>query len=185
MAYFEDLSPNWQPVELIRSMVMLCGVTTVLEPVHVGWLAPLHPYPKGRTPEDFREKLRVVCTSLYLPHRGFFSCKMGICKILPGWPRGVGEIFVPGRLRTYIAPTLVYHYVAWHRYQPPQEFVDAVVELQNHSAWPPKAGGLVQFMAEQLTRPLNRSHHRDAALLNRHRRLRLTGHTEWGFDTAS
>lgn len=27
----------------------------------------------------------------------------------------------------YAAPTLVHHYVTWHNYLPPQEFIDAVL----------------------------------------------------------
>ena len=112
MAYFEDLSPNsHHDVAVIREVVMLYGRATVLQTVNVGWLEPLRRYPKGRTPKQFREKLRALCASPSLRHRGFFSCKMGLCKLVPGWPLGEGEN------------------VGWHRYRPPQEFVDAVVDL--------------------------------------------------------
>ena len=41
---------------------------------------------------------------------------------------GNGEIRVCSRLGvTYVAPALVWHYVAEHQYQPPQEFIEAVL----------------------------------------------------------
>ena len=133
MAYFEDLSPDSNhPADIIRWAVMPYGHTTINQSVTVGWLAPQHRCSKGRTPEQFRERLRALCATPCLRHMGFFSCKMGLCKLVPGWPPGIGEIIVPSRSRVYVAPSLIYHYVSWHRYRPPQEFIDAVVELPNH-----------------------------------------------------
>lgn len=43
-------------------------------------------------------------------------------------PVGDAEIRVPGTEgRVYGAPTLIAHYVAIHRYRPPDEFVEAVM----------------------------------------------------------
>ena len=42
-------------------------------------------------------------------------------------PRGSAEIRVIGEARKYAAPELVYHYVVVHDYQPPTEFITAVL----------------------------------------------------------
>ena len=40
---------------------------------------------------------------------------------------GNGEIRVIGNSMLYAAPALIYHYVIEHNYQPPQEFIDAIL----------------------------------------------------------
>jgi hypothetical protein len=40
---------------------------------------------------------------------------------------GNGEIRVIGASAIYAAPTLIYHYVVAHSYQPPEEFIEAVL----------------------------------------------------------
>jgi len=44
---------------------------------------------------------------------------------------GSAEVRVVGRSgRVYAAPTMIWHYVAVHRYQPPREFIEAVMEME-------------------------------------------------------
>lgn len=45
---------------------------------------------------------------------------------------GSAEIRVPSRLGVvYAAPDMIYHYIKDHDYVPPQEFIDAVLELSH------------------------------------------------------
>jgi hypothetical protein len=47
---------------------------------------------------------------------------------------GNAEIMVPGlRGVYYMAPTLIYHYVQAHQYQPPDEFVESVLAFDPSS----------------------------------------------------
>ena len=41
---------------------------------------------------------------------------------------GVSNVYVPGNAVIYVAPSLVAHYVDAHEYQPPKEFMEAVLQ---------------------------------------------------------
>lgn len=94
----------------------------------VGWLNPHHRYPKGRVPRDFARRLRQFARrsresemALGLPTvMGWHRCEY--CWLARGsWNFGVpaGEVL-------YVAPEMIAHYVRWHWYRPPHEFIEAV-----------------------------------------------------------
>lgn len=96
--------------------------------LNVGWLEPPHPFPVGEVPEGFVAALELLGDEPENLTRGFHCCQH--CGF--DAPTGNGEIHVVGvdRVR-YSAPRLVVHYVAGHRYRPPQGFVDAVMGRAN------------------------------------------------------
>jgi len=109
--YREDLSPC--PIELTDP------VTTGR---NIGWLENGYSFETGHTPWRFLWKLRLLARDVKNPMWGFHACEF--CR----WANGNGEIHVVGSDGvTYVAPQLIVHYIATHRYRPPQQFIDAVL----------------------------------------------------------
>jgi len=135
--YFADLAPNkW------------FGLS-------VGWLDRAHNYPRGPVPDGFLDALAKACQKHEVVHKGSHYCELcpspqwaqaGACRDLPDGTRlrlGSAVIRVWSRSgQAYVAPDLIYHYVETHHYQPPQEFIEAVL-----SPGPP---GKVRLTAHQL-----------------------------------
>jgi hypothetical protein len=105
---------------------------------NVGWLDESTPFPTGPTSTAFRQKLLSYCRPEYVVQRymGVHTCQFcaepePVVQVQWEGERfalGDGEIRVIGTDVVYAAPTLIYHYVAEHGYQPPQEFVEAVLK---------------------------------------------------------
>jgi len=105
---------------------------------NAGWLDASVPFPTGEASSAFRQKLLATCRPQYVVrlYRGVHTCQF--CPepetpVYVPWEGeritlGNGEIRAIGTDVVYAAPTLVYHYVVDHDYQPPQEFVDAVLD---------------------------------------------------------
>jgi hypothetical protein len=114
MAFFPDLSSH--------TYTATCG----LEVVNIGWLDEGNAFPIGHTSPEFQAALQELCEHPIHLHRGSHSC--WFCRELLRNKEGNGQIRVLGRKGVwYAAPTLVHHYVTQHRYQPPAEFVEAVI----------------------------------------------------------
>lgn len=124
MAYFTDLS------EYIYRKDYANGE------YNVGWLDVSKEYPKGELTNEFLDRLWE-----YLPYnitqmRGFHECnlcseKLGYLEVEKGndkFKLGSAEIRVIGiDGKVYAAPNLIYHYIQYHKYMPPEEFVNAVL----------------------------------------------------------
>lgn len=105
---------------------------------NVGWLDRRRSITKGEVPEEFVEKLWKYLRYPVNVCRGFHSCNL--CSKsntdIPmleyqGEKRKAGyyEIRVFGKDGTiFAAPSLIFHYITCHHYQPPQSFVTAVLE---------------------------------------------------------
>lgn len=109
---------------------------------NIGWLSASEKIVVGETSFEFQAKLYKLCLDDHLVKimRGFHECEFcGFSwdewgKNHPNYGEnakwmsiGNGEIRVIGNSAIYAAPALIYHYVIQHQYQPPQEFVDAVM----------------------------------------------------------
>jgi hypothetical protein len=127
MAYYPDLSPYQYGNSTIRPDVM-----------NVGWLDSVHNYPRGSVPLAFIDRLWILCRRRIMTMRGFHVCEF--CDMahdkVPTVQRGeevlsLGfaeiRVFSPSD-RVYAAPNLIYHYVVEHHYQPPEEFIQAVLK---------------------------------------------------------
>lgn len=129
MAYYADLTP-----------FAYGGAEPDPAILNVGWLCHDYPIPTSTPNEAFVLALRKLTAAPLNPYRGSHLCDF--CPRPPtilskgGIPMldysvaitGNGEIRVEGRDgQTYVAPTLVLHYVTAHDYAPPQAFVDAVI----------------------------------------------------------
>jgi hypothetical protein len=118
MTYFTDLTPYHYGLPEPEPDVL-----------NIGWLDVAYPFSRGLTSSEFREALSRLVERPILLHRGFHVCDFCPRDRRDNYPsRGNGQIRVLGRNGIwYAAPTMVHHYVVAHEYQPPPEFVDAVL----------------------------------------------------------
>jgi hypothetical protein len=103
---------------------------------NIGWLDEHHAFPIGETPNELQKRLLRLCIKPVNRARGWQECPF--CTEL--YPieveadgqtiaLGDGEIRIEGKdHRRYAAPNLIYHYVDKHRYRPPDEFQNAVLD---------------------------------------------------------
>jgi len=115
MSKFEDLTPYayfGEPNELL---------------LNVGWLEG--DFKKGQVPERFIEKLKIFLDYSTLQTRGLHNCPY--CERKKKTHTGMtssNEIRVIGiDGKIYACPSLIYHYIKEHSYQPPLEFIMAVL----------------------------------------------------------
>jgi len=94
----------------------------------IGWLSPAQEFPTGPSPANFIIRLQELCAARY--EHGFDFPEAGgthTCEFCHAYTsRGV--LGVPDGNVLFVAPEMVYHYVAIHHYRPPQSFVDAVLK---------------------------------------------------------
>lgn len=124
--YYPDLSPypHELPIE---------GYFTL----SVGWLSAKQPYTQGEVPELFVERLWIFCCNPFFYTLGYHNCpfcpgsSFGVLVQHGSEERRLGsaEIRVLGGCNIiYAAPDMIYHYVIRHHYQPPAEFIQAVLD---------------------------------------------------------
>ena len=97
--------------------------------LNVGWLDVAYPFHRRETSAEFQQALKRLVERPILLHPGFHVCEFCPRDRRDNYSsRGNGQIRVLGRNGIwYAAPTMVHHYVVTHEYQPPPEFVDAVL----------------------------------------------------------
>ena len=127
MAYYPDLSSYTYYSEETNPPTL-----------NVGWLDKRYAYPQGETSEEFAERLWQFCRWHVVGMRGFHNCEF--CPELANdvalhWRGGERLLLGSAEIRVfglngvaYAAPNMVYHYVVTHRYCPPVEFIQAVLE---------------------------------------------------------
>ncbi len=128
MTYFEDLT----------SYSYFPGEPKVK---NVGWLSAGQDFKRGPVPLGFVDELqRFLCKNLEVITRGRHICEFceppkdileldkNYIEVWEYFRSGNGEIRVIGANgTTYSAPALLLHYIAEHQYQPPVEFIEAVL----------------------------------------------------------
>lgn len=125
MAYFEDLSDYIYAPGFVRP-----GTKAV------GWLARGHLFPTVTPDEKDLDLLWLYCSISVVDTRGGHNCEFcpghGASYAERNGQRlflGTAEIRVFSRDGgIYVAPTLIYHYVAVHHYKPPDAFLRALRE---------------------------------------------------------
>jgi len=122
--------------------------------LNVGWLDSQHDFPVGDPPDGFLEALKEMCAgNAHARTRGWHACNLPHAQQLDypctievsgeKIPLGSAEIRIAAEDGAIIsAPNLVLHYVDYHRYLPPDVFIEAVlahrgVTLQARSGKPP------------------------------------------------
>ncbi|MDE7252660.1 MAG: hypothetical protein K2O32_06940 [Acetatifactor sp.] len=109
--------------------------------LNIGWLENGHLFNQGSVSEKFMDKLWGYLRYPVRIFRGFHTCDLcekpntGVPVVeYKGQKRKVGyyEMRVWGKDgNVYAAPSLIFHYILQHGYQPPQEFIDAVMDSEN------------------------------------------------------
>jgi len=104
----------------------------------VGWLGTTHPFSRGVVSETFIKRLIEICKKPAVTHRGFHVCEFCEANDIEALDyeraKTAGTlswtlIRVIGRDGTlYYSPGMICHYVTEHGYQPPDEFVTAVMQ---------------------------------------------------------
>jgi hypothetical protein len=106
-----------------------------LDPLGVGWLQRSQPFPTGPVSGPFLAALLPFCYEENVVCAVPVARRCPLCNevVLPierddhtAHP-GTGEIRVLGESDIYAAPDLILHYITAHNYQPPEEFVQAVL----------------------------------------------------------
>lgn len=132
--YFEDLTVYTHQI----SPFVLDGV------FNVGWIDPRSKFPVGEVPYEFVDRLVEIAGStgafnaLVEPIRELPRCDVcGEIEI----PNSQGalipsaELWIPASQKIYAAPVTILHMVQIHSYQPPQEYVKAVLASANDIAF--------------------------------------------------
>lgn len=129
MTYFEDLS-----------VYNYSHQWTYKKTLNVGWLGRGFDYTSGVVEEKFIDRLWLFCLTSVPQTRGFHECEL--CSNPAIGPLvfehnlqkiklGRSEIRVFGKHGiVYAAPNLIMHYVCDHHYQPPIEFIEAVLSSE-------------------------------------------------------
>lgn len=129
MPYFEDLS------EYTYSKGNTSGL------VNIGWLDSNHTFNTGEVDVELALTIAELCRNPVNRTRGYQHC--WACTEFPiQEPIGRGgqiltlgdaEIHIAGSNKVYVCPTLIYHYIARHKYKPPQEFLNSVRFVEQKS----------------------------------------------------
>jgi hypothetical protein len=106
-------------------------------PLNIGWLDKSYHYKQGNVDSKVTEKILKLTSVKLMMTRGFHVCNLCIsAKNSPLIVKygdeelklGFAEIRVFGKEnKIYAAPNLIYHYIKEHNYQPPDEFIEAVL----------------------------------------------------------
>jgi hypothetical protein len=102
----------------------------------VGFLHKNDEYTHGEVPVSFMQRLFEYCASPVFKIKGFIICEL--CQEPEIGPVraeyngreiwvGTAEIRVLHNGKVYASPDLIYHYITRHNYQPPNEFITAVL----------------------------------------------------------
>jgi len=91
--------------------------------VKVGWLDKGQPYTEGTPPKEFVDKVKRIPLSVHT--KGWHTCPFcGNAKSYSQY-----NIRISGK-KYYDIPEMILHYIKEHNYLPPQEFIDAVMNVK-------------------------------------------------------
>ncbi|MDJ0756123.1 MAG: hypothetical protein QNJ45_21520 [Ardenticatenaceae bacterium] len=123
--HYPDLSPYPSEIDEVLG----------LQPLAVGWLHRRKSFAKKKSDPRFVARLSQFCRpdNHAFPFRPPLRCALENHAVDPlqidgeHFAVGGGEIRVIGHEEIFAAPDLILHYVVVHQYQPPPEFVSAVM----------------------------------------------------------
>jgi hypothetical protein len=97
----------------------------------IGWLSGDHAFPTGPVPPAALEALRAHLRAPWMPFwfGGTHQCDVAAecASPLEGPTVDSRNLYVPSNECMYIAPAMILHYAEAHRYQPPAEFLAALL----------------------------------------------------------
>jgi hypothetical protein len=116
--YFDDLSPRHTKEDRFKDRFK--------DYVCIGWLDSKNDFPKGDVPREVIDKIKNM--EPYIRTKGFHTCEFCTDSDDKRISRSSTEFKVEGNGKTYCFPQMLVHYITKHNYQPPQEFIDAVLD---------------------------------------------------------
>ena len=140
MAYYADLAPCDYFGKPTNPLIA------------VGWLEAGKPYPQDKLRDEVFQKIMQILSKAWQPMVFMGSHQCDLCPATVGVrfcslqryglsvSFGVGNLFVPGDHRVFVAPSMIVHYIDAHQYHPPEEFCRAVLNC-------PEMGSLPYFEA--------------------------------------
>lgn len=126
MAFFHDLTPY----------TYLKSAKDYEVALNIGWLSEEQPYSHGNVSEEFLNNLWLHYKFRVYTTRGFSPCALSSKCIYPVMAEFKGESLRLGSAEIrvlardgaiFAAPDLIFHYVVFHHYLPPDKFLDAVI----------------------------------------------------------
>jgi hypothetical protein len=123
--YFADLTPCEYNIPEPRGL-------------SVGWLDKAHEFSRGSVPVGFAERLRALCKTPAVRHRGFHVCEFCGFEYDPTFKqhREAGALsasvirVIGGGGQVYYSPVMICHYITKHGYKPPEDFIRAVMRIE-------------------------------------------------------
>jgi hypothetical protein len=105
--------------------------------LNVGWLATEHAFAKADAPAGLLDRLRQILraegnfSARVNPIRGIHPCHHCGARQFQHPHIGSCEIWIPSQKAEnyFAAPSLIIHYIEEHNYIPPQNFIDAVFQV--------------------------------------------------------
>lgn len=131
--YYQDLSKYVGPLNKNMDDIL-----------NVGWLSASEEFPKGKVPKLAIDKLLAVMEARQdvRQMRGIYPCPIcGKSKIMLQTSTrpillGMSEIWIPaGAGKIYASPSLIIHFIMEHQYQPPQIYIDDLLEFELKPDW--------------------------------------------------
>jgi hypothetical protein len=182
VTHFVDLGPyTYYEKDIIETSSGWIMYHPRYERTSIGWIDAPHDFARGPTPSWFADALLdIIAGPRINTMSGFHKCTfcpgpdptvdMMIEVDHPSGPVLLGhtEIRIPARTGSmFAAPSLIWHYITAHHYQPPDEFIDAV---QNYDqSWTTEPSPWIPDHADHIS--FDRIPHH----ANRGRRARLVG----------
>jgi len=117
-------------------MLFTLAMFLVIRTTILLWIDDNHPYPQGEAREIFLKRLFEFCQETVLMTAGWHLCplcqKRGDIRITEIYNNqklqlGKGQIRIFYNNSVYAAPSLIFHYVVKHKYKPPYEFIETVI----------------------------------------------------------
>lgn len=91
----------------------------------IGWLSVDHPFAVGSVEDVVVERLRAHISTAWQP---LMTAGVHFCEFCPDHRvGGSANIWFPTQNVKYVAPELIVHYIEYHCYRPPDEFIEAVL----------------------------------------------------------
>jgi len=91
----------------------------------IGWLGVGHSFTVGSVAEAFVERLRAHIIDAWQPcfAAGKHHCEFCTDRLVGG----SANIWFPTQRLKFVVPELIVHYIEFHCYRPPDEFIEAVM----------------------------------------------------------
>lgn len=101
-----------------------------IQRLNVGWLDGGMPFSQGPVPAELLNRLKLISQFPFREMYGVHTCNLPNCPDRKlSQQAGSGEIDIRSKDDIwYATPTLIAHYVEWHQYNPPEQFIAAVLE---------------------------------------------------------